>query len=341
MKRIIISGLFLALAWLLNGQPGEPKNLSVIVHPGDKIPSNTSIIYTPCIRAAWTLLKEDIVGEDIVLERSLPVTAALTKHPFRVTHDDDWLAMAGFIENGIIDQINKVMMTFYGIKSTGLDEYADDEGIVCYSYISESIRFSEEFETLRWDFSGSDGSHNVECFGVAKGSEKEKEAMRKQVVIHDYRHSDDFIVRIIPGDERKEIILAKVPQGRTLSDMVTDIDRRITLPGESKLTSNDELVIPKIKFETKQSYDDISGLHLKNKGFTDYFFVLMAQGIRFSLDESGIEAQATGELVLKKGPAGRNYIFDKPFMVLTRYRDAAEPDFIIWIDNAELLKPVN
>ena len=82
------------------------------------------------------------------------------------------------------------------------------------------------------------------------------------------------------------------------------------------------------------------GQYVKNKGFEDYFFARAVQKIGFTLDESGAEAKATGEIILKKGPRSRLYIFDKPFMVILRDTGSSEPDLVAWIDNTDILKVV-
>jgi hypothetical protein len=339
MKTITFILIVHALVLSLNRQPGRAdQDIYVISCLDEKLPSNTNIVYTPTMRAAWTVLKDGIVGEDIVLTESLSLTASLNRNPFKVPENEEWLAMAGFVEKGILEEINREMKNRFGINDTGLDKYTDDEGIVCYSYLHKKIGFRNTFETLKWDFPGYDGSKPVECFGVSKGSEPGKEAMREQVRIHDYMHRDDFIVRILPRDSSKEIILAKIPGSATLTGMIREIEDRITLGGESKLSETDELIIPKIKFDVNHSYDECIGLYLKNEGFEDYFFARMAQQIGLSLDESGAEAIATGEIVLKKGPGSRLYIFDKPFLVIIRDTNSPEPDMVVWVDNKGLLR---
>ncbi len=338
MKMITFISVVYATVFSLNGQPGKNnQDIHVIACLNEKLPSNTNIVYTPTIRAAWTILKDEIVGEDIVLTKSLPLTASLNRYTFNVPEKGEWLAMAGFIEKGILEKINRKMNNMFGINDTGLDKYNDDEGIVCYSCMYKTIGFRNTFETIRWDFQGNDGRQSVECFGVSKGSEPEKAAIREQVRIHDYMHSDDFIVSILPRDSSKEIILAKIPFSANLSGMIRDIEDRITSGEELKLSETDEMIIPKIKFDVNHSYDEFHGLYLKNESFKDYFFAHMVQDISLSLDESGAEAIATGEIVLKKGPCNRLYIFDKPFLVIIRNKNSPEPDMVVWVDNSGML----
>jgi hypothetical protein len=341
MKRIMIILAMLFLAKALSGQTSEKEHdVYVIAHLNEKIPSTSNIVYAPTFRASWTILKNEIIGADIVLTKSLSLTAGLNRYPFNVPDNKDWLAMAGFVEKGILKEISSAMQKKSGIRETGLGRFTDEEGIVCYSYMSKTLRFAQTFETLSWDFLGNEESQTVECFGVSKGAGKDKAAMREQVSIHDYRNPDDFIIRISPKEPGKEIILAKIPRGRTMSGMISEIDDRIDLPGKIKLSEIDELVIPKIEFDIEHSYNELLGLFLKNKGFEDYFFARAVQKIGFTLDESGAEARATGEIIIKKGPRSRLYIFDKPFMVILRDTGSSEPDLVAWVDNTNILKVV-
>jgi len=331
----------LSLAIGLSGQNGVTEHeVFVIAHLNEKIPSASNIIYAPNFRASWTKLKNDIIGADIVLTKSLSLTAGLNQYSYSLPDNDDWLAMAGFVEKGILEEINSAMQKKFDIRETGLSRFSDDKGIICYSYLNKTLHFAQPFETLTWDFPGKKESQAVECFGVSKGTGEVKAAMREQVSIHDYRNPDDFIIRISSKEPGKEIILAKIPSGGIMSGMVKEIDERIDLPGIGKLSEIDELVIPKIEFDIEHSYDELLGLFLKNNGFDDYFFARAVQKIGFTLDESGAQARATGEIILKKGPKSRLYIFDKPFMVILRDAGSSEPDMVVWVDNIDILKVV-
>lgn len=342
MKHISFTIVALVLGCTLYGQASrQDPGIFVISHLDEKLPSNTNIVYAPAMRAAWTLLKEEIIGEDIRLEKPLSLASALNGAPYDVPENPGWLAMAGFIEDGIIGRINQTLLDRYGSCEHGPGEVNEKDGIVCYATMHAAAGFGQEFETLQWDFRGDEGSIPVECFGVSKGTGAGKAAMREQVRIHDYRHRDDFIVSLSSRDEGKEVILAKVEREGTLLGTLQGINERMSLPGVSKVGENDELVVPKIHFEVDRSFDEILGLHLRNKGFEEYFFARMGQFMEFRLDESGAEATATGEIVLLRGPESRVYIFDKPFLVILRDRNAVEPDLVAWADNAGILVPVD
>ena len=71
--------------------------------------------------------------------------------------------------------------------------------------------------------------------------------------------------------------------------------------------------------------------------------VLAVQNIRFRLDEHGAilksEAADGEEVRVRKPKKPRQFIFDKPFLILLERKDAAQPYFALWVDNPELLVP--
>ena len=97
--------VLLVLIIPLNGQSERAiQDMYVVAHLDENLPSNTNIVYTPTLRASWTLLRNEIVGEDLVLTESLPLTAGLNSYSFKIPDNKDWLAIAGFVEKGIIKE---------------------------------------------------------------------------------------------------------------------------------------------------------------------------------------------------------------------------------------------
>ncbi len=58
--------------------------------------------------------------------------------------------------------------------------------------------------------------------------------------------------------------------------------------------------------------------------------------LRFRLDRSG--AQLNSEARMRIRCVGRHYIFNRPFLLYMKKRDAKTPYFVMWVENAELLK---
>ena len=60
------------------------------------------------------------------------------------------------------------------------------------------------------------------------------------------------------------------------------------------------------------------------------------QGIEFRLNRGGAELGSEAKVMML--PIPTHYHFDRPFLIAMRKRGAANPFFLMWIDNREVLK---
>ena len=290
----------------------------VIPHLDEKVDFRQNIIYTLAFRAAWTLLKEDIIGEDIKLAIPVGLEHRLNGLPYRPAPGNERMVRAGFVSDGVIDRIEKEVKDRFGDDARSLNPFrGEDDAIVCYARFRKEATFIHTFETLEWDFVSAERPLSVACFGISRNTgEEDKRALRSQVSIFDYRNPDDFIVRLATAEPGQEIILAKTEPERTLLATILQVDRRINASLAGSISDMDELVIPKLVLSTEHVYDELIGKFLVNKGFEEYFFAKAREQTTFTMDESGVVAEATGEIVIHKGPRSRTYAFDKPFQVM-------------------------
>jgi len=101
-------------------------------------------------------------------------------------------------------------------------------------------------------------------------------------------------------------------------------------------------VVPVLNFELWKSYDELRDKIVTTPGPLQGTPIGIAmQTIRFRFDERGAilksEAAIAKAAEMMGGP--RQLIFDKPFLILLERRDAKQPYFALWVDNAELLVP--
>lgn len=77
---------------------------------------------------------------------------------------------------------------------------------------------------------------------------------------------------------------------------------------------------------------------IENPGEFQCLFILKAgQSIRFRLDKSGATVTSEAQMFLSAIP--REFIVDRPFLIVIKRRSAEQPYFVAWIDNAESLVP--
>ena len=99
----------------------------------------------------------------------------------------------------------------------------------------------------------------------------------------------------------------------------------------------DRLLIPNILFDVTHHFKELEGRDklLLNPGFGGLWSSTALQQVRFKLDRSG--AELSSEAKHMYAPLNRYFIFDRPFLIVMKKRGAAEPFFVMWVDNAELL----
>ena len=161
----------------------------------------------------------------------------------------------------------------------------------------------------------------------------------QQVEVFDYKNKDNFIVRIKSNNQNEEIILAKVQLCGTLRATVEQTNARINNNVPVLMAKTDKLIVPKINFDIHHKYNQLKDKYLANKGFEEFYFLEASQSIQFSMNESGVFADSSVELVLnQKGPQPKELVFNEPFLLMIKNAQSNEYDLIVWINDLELLK---
>jgi hypothetical protein len=120
--------------------------------------------------------------------------------------------------------------------------------------------------------------------------------------------------------------------------------KRIAAGQPNPFHGNDEFLAPVIDFHILRSYKELLGKTFVAANDGNFRAIDAAlQDTRFRLNESG--ALLISQALIQPGGTGRPvkprvFCFDQPFLVLMLRKDAKTPYFALWIDNAELLTPV-
>jgi hypothetical protein len=110
------------------------------------------------------------------------------------------------------------------------------------------------------------------------------------------------------------------------------------------MAPRDVLIVPKFNFDVTVGFDELTGRRLVSsnpKVAEDLFLLAALQNNRFQMDEKGVRLRS--EVGMGFGcaaatpPRGREFIFDKPFLVLMQRKGEAAPYFALWAGSAELM----
>jgi hypothetical protein len=320
----------------------------VVPHVESALRDERNYVYCGTFQLAWDQMKELLKGP-IELEGNPPLADPLNHGTFdkKNLSPGSYLVRGGRLQDGALDDIRAEMRREFPSARLQVPDATDTSGgLVAYAYLTKMLAFSEAFDRNRHpiEFRFGKQSVKVRSFGVdqdAGPNETREHKLEGQVSVRFYAGPDDFVLRLATKASRDELILAKVPPHKTLGDTIAAAGKRIR-KGSSEFphpwSCSEALAIPLIDFNVRRRFSELEK-PLKNKKLS---VTLALQDILFHLDETGarVESQVTIEVkstLMPGRPPHREFVFDKPFLVMMQEIDASAPYFAAWIGNAELM----
>lgn len=335
----------------VKGVQAEREAAAVTAHLEAEIAPGDNLLYCAAFQIAWNRLTDDVLGGPVQLEGNPRSAEALNRRLVdeQEISEDYYLAMAGFGRDGIVGRVERALLEKFE-RTPGLDLTLNSpEDILAYAFLEKSLPFDTKFEVFDEPLRFSDGAA-VQAFGV-----EENRAAADQVVILDYRGPDDFIIKLQGSAEidaevefgaridrpriTDDIILAKITPQATLLETIDAVLARAAgevNEYEAELHDGEMLKIPKIELDILHRYSELIGKGLLNEGFETYFISEAVQAIEFKLDETGAEVKSEAVIKMAKGIA-RRFIFDKPFLLCLKEKEARYPYLALWIGDSEFL----
>jgi hypothetical protein len=362
---LVVVGI-VAFQFSRRGQPYRPPQVSfegssadlrqtVVVPTLDTpMPSAKNVVWCGSLQIAWNRLRDDVLrappsiaGAEAVVSRLNQ--AALTEQDLP---EDSFLAAAGFLKHGIVETIRGQMLERFQ-RDVQFDDIRGDAVVLAYSYLQTHVKFTIPFfenEKL-FLFKDSQGREtHVTSFGIRPEDEYAYGRLRHQVeVLYVYRdpgkeltqQPDEFVVDPCRDSTPNQIVLACVPRKETLAATLEYVAEKIRgFPPkafERHVGPNDVVLVPNLNWEIDHRFAELEGADKRflNQGFEGYYFDTVRQTIRFKLDRSGAELRSEVKAIVTPEPT--YVLFNRPFLIYIKERDADQPFFVMWVDNAELL----
>lgn len=336
---------------------GESTDLrqSVVVPTLDTpMPEGMNVMWCGTFQLAWNRLAKDILGQPPDVKGAEAVAQRLNQAQF-VENDlppGSYLALAGFAKDGIADVVQSKMTSVFQ-KAVEIDPM-DPGDILAYAYLEASAEFTVPFfdgsEALCFrDSSGK--TVEVTSFGIEEKYESSHEELRDQVeVLYCHRREmgaelpEEFVIDLCRYSLPNQIVVARIPRQATLSETLDEMESKVRqcarqpdAESDRSFGINDVLRVPNLNWEVRHRFAELEGSDklLLNAGFSGYCIVKAIQTVRFRLDRSGATLASEAQVTCASGPV--HYVFDCPFMIVMKKRDAERPFFVMWVDNAELL----
>ena len=318
------------------------------------MPADQNVIWCSSFQLAWNQARENLCNKSpILLDKALQVAHRLNASPASANDvlPENVYAAAGRSIEGISAKIRQDMARkFPDAPSSDLPPSVTD-GLVTYAYLTSQVKFTIPFRLNRAPFSFTDSAGQltgIRSFGILKSDRSTCYPLREQVKV---LYRDDFLGEYHSGGPTEyaldlcrtskpyQIVLAAVAPKATLADTLAALRKKMALmpaPSNDKpdsLGSNDELLIPEMRYTITHHFSEIEGNSVKNLGGMPILQAM--QNIDFRLDRCGATISSSSWAIMGCIPA--KYLFNHPFLLYITKRGAKTPFFVMWVDNSELI----
>jgi hypothetical protein len=155
------------------------------------------------------------------------------------------------------------------------------------------------------------------------------------------KEGGEFIVDPCKSSTPYQIILASIGRKPTLAEAVVVVQEKMA---EKPFTENaarfnirDTLLIPSMHWRISHHFKELEGKDklFLNPTLTGRYLDMALQAVEFRLDRSGAELSSESKVYAR--PGASFFHCNRPFLIIMKKREAKQPIFVMWVDNAELL----
>lgn len=325
----------------------------VTPHMEQAIVPGKNVLYCSTLQLAWNALEDRVFKEKIRLEGDPPVVRALGK---RLSREEDlaeesYLAMVDMLTSEFLARLNDALRAKFRDQAPAEVRHeiprSPPPHFLAYAYLFKNLEFARPFDlgpdpgVFSWD-AGETAA--VVTFGIDGYDSDTNRERGAQIKILEYRHDDRFILELKSQSTRDQIILAKMPPKPTLLETIEAMDRAAARhsAAEACLGEYEIVSIPGVSFNVRHTFAELSDKRIANEGKQDWRISEAMQQTRFTLNQKGAVLQSVAEIITVGSNTPphekpRHFVFDGPFLICLRQKDAKYPYLALWVGNAELL----
>lgn len=204
--------------------------------------------------------------------------------------------------------------------------------MLAYAYLAKAVQYKTPFAQTVMNFSGK----------KVKAMSATTPAMRANLALLDYHDNNDFVLRLRLKEPTEELYLIKGHDQAPIKEIVS----LIKIHGqEIALQNSDHFKAPFLSFLAKNTHPDLLGIRFLNQGFENNVIGVMTENIQLQMDEIGasVENDAVISMVNMSAPSAqqpKDLIFDRPYWLVMKVKNAATPYLVIHVRNSQLMKLV-
>jgi len=338
----------------IKGDSSRLKQTQVVATLDEPMEAGKNVIWCSSFQAAWKALQNDLAKEPVSLEGGGNVVQLLNQanDPKPDAPPGSLYTAAGWEDKGIIAQIHKDLKQQFPAKELPTFPGMIPGSFVAYGYLEANVGFRlPYFQNKKpLEFTAGNGEKaNVCSFGLRPEDDYAYRKLREQAAILYYAwDKSDFANGTLKLDEcvldldqtsgPSQVVLARVKPQKTLKATLSSFDAKIRSfkGGASPMGVNDVLLVPDVFYNISHHFAELERRNFSNAALKGQRMDIAQQDILFRLDRNGAELKSEAKQYM--APMAKYYVFDRPFLIIMKKRGAERPYFVMWVDNAELLR---
>ncbi len=355
-------GLFTTM-WIISGAgdpwprpqtfrgPSTELKRTVIVPTLDTpMPANNNVIWCASFTAVWKELARFAGEDELTLTPGSATADRLNVEidPASYLPPEDFYTAAGRANEGIADRIQSEMVRRFGDAAAPELPPMSADGVLAFAYVQAEAPFPiPYFDCERpIPFRDSEGNTTeLRCFGFNQAQSRPSANPHGQlemlyVGLDDSMFMTAFAIDLCRDSTPNQIIIADIEPTATLAETVEAIEQRIKAwppnAAEKMHLRANSLAVPEIAWRVVHRLRELEGQVFTNPELAGLPLTRAEQMIDFRLDRSG--AKLKSQSVIVPLAAALDFYLYRPFLLYMKRRDADQPFFVMWVDNAELLR---
>jgi hypothetical protein len=329
----------------------ELKHTVVVPTLDTPIPESQSAIWCSSFQLAWNRFEKDFTGGPVKLRNAQQVAGRLNQAQESEADLDaaDFLVAAGSLKDVLATLDSELPRRFPGSKVPKID--GPPNALVAFALLKAGVRYTYDFKDNPQALFFTDAAGvktPVHSFGLlpitaSSSADSDSQFARDRVTLLYFAgNSAEFAIDLCRETQPYQIVLACFKRKDTLAATLADLEEKIKQsPGLARYRLlEDEVLVPNMSWKVSHHFHELEGADkiIQNGSAAGLFMAAAFQEIEFKLDRHGAEVLSTAyAMACDGGP--KELHFNRPFLLYLKKRDAARPFFVMWVDNAELLRP--
>ncbi len=335
------------------GDSSQLEQTAVVPTLDTPSPPGRNVIWCSSFQLAWNEIRDHVIGAPLQVMDAQPLADRLNNGLHRASDLEprSVYAAGGWTHKGIIDRIEKdVTARFPKRQLPDFSAHHGTGGILAYSYLTAHVPFEHPFRPIDEGvtFTDSQGAEtHVAGFGLWQAFLSRYESIREQVEVlyvlpeepEHFWGTKEYALDLCRHTRPYQVVIAAVEPKASLAETYDHVQRGIehfrnqpNYDHHRWFHDSDELEVPDVFCRIDHRFTELIGKLVANVGMP---IVEALQTIEFRLDRSG--ALLESEALVDISALPREFLFNRPFLIYMKKRDADRPFFVLWVDNAELL----